>query len=158
MLGVNVMKSYIMLLLLIVPTLTLAFSEEAPKDMIKFNITCPAKELCPLLDQAFENCYTTKKEEVCSIYIQIFKMLVDNYDCQRSFDNTPTKKYIVPAYWICDASKSLAYIELLSKLELPEAQKFFASSEFRSILDGETAEGFIDLSLERERKLKRQFK
>jgi len=149
------MKSYILFLLLIIPTLTLAFSEEAPKDMTKFNITCPAKELCPLLDQAFESCYTTKKEEVCSIYIQIFKKLVDNYDCQRSFDNTPTKKYIVPAYWICDASKSWAYIELLSKLELPEAQEFFASSEFRSILDGEIAEGFIDLSLERERKLKR---
>jgi hypothetical protein len=158
MLDVNDMKSYILVLLLIIPTLTLAFSKEAPKDMTKFNITCPAKELCPLLDQAFEGCYTTKKEGVCSIYIQIFKKLVDNYDCQRSFDNTSTEKYSVPAYWICDALKSWAYLELLSKLELPEAQKFFASSEFRSMLDGETAEGFLDLSLERERKLKRQSK
>jgi hypothetical protein len=150
------MKRFILILVLTTLNITLGFSEEAPKGMTQFNITCPSKELCPLLDRSYESCNATKKQQVCSIYIHIFKKLADNYDCQRSFDNTPTKKHIVPAYWICDAPKTWAYIELLSSLELPEAQQFFASPEFRSILDGETAEGFLDLSLERERKLKSQ--
>ncbi len=139
----------------LIPANTLAFSEEAPKDMTSFNLTCPSKELCPLLDQTFESCKITNKIEVCSIYIQIFRKLAQNYDCQRSFDNTPNRKYIVPAYWLCDPTKAWAHIELLSKLEPHEAQEFFASSEFRSILDGELAEGFMDMSSDREKKLKR---
>lgn len=152
------MKRYILILLFLIPTHTLAFSEEAPKDMREFNVTCPSKELCPILDQAFESCKSTNKTEVCSIYIQIFRKLVQNYDCQRSFDNTPNKKYIVPAYWLCDPTKAWANIELLSKLKSNEAQEFFASSDFRSILDGELAEGFMEMSSDREKMLKRDKK
>jgi hypothetical protein len=46
-------------------------------------------------------------------------------------------------------------MELLSNLELVEAQDFFASSEFRSILDGEYGEGFRSLSEQREKSLKK---
>ncbi len=148
------MKRYLLILVFIVSNHTLAFSGEAPKDMTRFNITCPSEELCPLLDQSSESCKNTNKTEVCSIYIQIFRKLVQNYDCHRSFDNTPNKKYIVPAYWLCDPTKAWAQIEFLSKLKMYEAQEFFASSEFRSILDGELAEGFMEMSFGREKKQK----
>ena len=110
------MRKYLLVILFCIPTLAFAFSEEAPPGMAAFNVTCPAKELCPLLDKAFETCRNTKNAEVCSIYIQILRKLAPNYDCQRAFDNTPEKKFIVPAYWLCEPTKAWAYIELLSKL------------------------------------------
>lgn len=148
------MRKYIVVLSIVMLTASVVFAKEAPKDMTKFNDLCPAEELCPLLDVSFKSCKSSEKEQVCSIYVEIFKNLVDVYDCQRPFDNTDDKKFIVPAVWLCDETKLWGYIELLSKLRFNDAQEFFASSEFRSILDGMYSEGFMDLSLEREKSLR----
>ena len=131
---------------------------KAPKEMKKFNMVCPAQELCPLLDQAFDSCYSTNKAQVCSTFVYIFKKLIPTYDCQRAVDHTPSADYIVPGIYICSHEKQWNYFEMLSKLEIPEAEELFASPEFRSILDGEFGEGFRDLSLNKEKEIKERYK
>jgi len=144
------MKRYLFIICLLFPLSLNALGYEATSDMNKFNVTCPAKELCPKFERQYQSCKDNPHSEACLNYIAIFKKLVPRYDCQRPFDHTPTKDYIVPAFWLCDEEKSWDYIELLSRLDIQEAQEFFASSDFRSILDGELAEGFYDMSLKKE--------
>ena len=148
------MKTYAIALFLVISLPLTAFAAEAPENMKEFNINCPAKDLCPQFDQYYQLCKENHDSDTCLRYVQLFKKLTPVYDCQRPFDHTPTKDYIVPAFWLCNEPKSWDYIDLLSKLTFSDAQEFFASSQFRSILDGETAEGFYDLSIQREKTLK----
>jgi hypothetical protein len=150
------MRKSISIVIVILLTSVFGIAKEAPKGMTEFNVTCPAGELCPLLELSFDSCKSSKKEQVCSIFVEIFKNLVDDYDCQRPFDNTPTKNYIVPAVWLCGSSELWDYVELLSNLEYPDAQDFFASSEFRSILDGALGQRFREQSRKTEKMLKRK--
>lgn len=152
------MKAYAIALFLVISLTLTAFAAEAPKNMKEFNINCPAKDICHQFDKYYQLCKQNRDSDTCLRYIQLFKKLAPAYDCQRPFDHTPTKDYIVPAFWLCNEEKSWDYIDLLSKLTLSDAQKFFSSSQFRSILDGETAEGFYDLSIQRAEILKQNKK
>lgn len=129
-------------------------SDEAPMDMKEFNVDCPAEKLCPELENQYQVCKVKPNSDACLKYIEIFKKLVPIYDCQRPYDHTLEKDYIVPAFWLCAPQKQWDYIELLSELEINEAKEFFASPEFRSILDGELAEGFFEKSVKKESELK----
>ena len=148
------MKRSLLIFCLLFPWSFNSFGDEAPPGMRKFNMNCPARKLCPELDSHYQLCKNNPNSKACLKYIGIFKKLIPTYDCQRSYDHTSTKDYIVPAFWLCDKEKLWDYIELLSKLDDQDAQEFFASSDFRSILDGELAEGFHDMSLNRESVLK----
>jgi hypothetical protein len=65
----------------------------------------------------------------------------------------------VPAAWLCDEILKInhqrdileEYIDLLQKLKTKDARCFFASSEFRSVLDGYYAEEFSEASLRAEK-------
>jgi hypothetical protein len=122
--------------------------------MKQFIQSCPANELCPLLDQTYSECLKTRKEPVCSTYVFVFSRLMPVYDCQRWVDHTPEKDYLVPAIYLCEQVRIWNYMELLSVLQFKEAQLLFSSPEFRSILSGEYGEGFRDLSEQREKSLK----
>jgi hypothetical protein len=81
------------------------------------------------------------------------EQLAPIYDCQRSFDSTPTENYIVPAIWLCGEERRKNgfsvvhdYLELLSRFNIPEARRYFASKLFRSTLDGYIAELYIEAS------------
>ncbi|CAB5081509.1 hypothetical protein D3OALGA1CA_1282 [Olavius algarvensis associated proteobacterium Delta 3] len=76
------------------------------------------------------------------------------YDCQHKIDHTPTKNYITPAIYLCDEVKAFYYMELLSKIELLEAKRIFASQDFREILDGYFWEAYFDLSHQLEKELR----
>jgi hypothetical protein len=125
----------------------------------QFNVECPARRLCPDLDKYYQTCSLTHASEACDSFVKIFRQLVPKYDCQRSFDHTPTKDYTVPAVWVC--GEILAgggerpifeeYIKLLQELRSNDALSFFGSADFRSILDGELAETYTGTSLKAEK-------
>jgi hypothetical protein len=125
----------------------------------QFNVECPAKRLCPDLEKYYQTCSRTHSSEACDTFVKIFRQLVPKYDCQRSFDHTPTKDYTVPAVWVCKeilAAKGerpvfVESIKLLKKLRSNAARSFFASAEFRSVLDGELAETYSESSLRAEK-------
>ncbi len=148
------MKPYLSTFCLLIFFQLTALAAEAPENMKQFNTNCPAKELCPEFDRCYERCKDSHDADTCLGYVRLFEKLTPTYDCQRPFDHTPTKDYIVPAFWLCNEQKSWDYSDLLSKLTFPGAQEFFSSPQFRSILDGETAEGFYDLSIQKEKTLK----
>ena len=152
------MKRYLLILSLLLFLPFTVFGDEAPSDMHEFNITCPAKKICPDLDKEYQSCKDNSNLVACLKYIETLKKLIPIYDCQRPFDHTPEKDYIVPAFWLCNERKLWDYIELLSNLTIKEAQELFSSSNFRSILDGELAEGFYYLSVKREKALKEKDK
>ena len=111
------------------------------------NEKCPSKILCPEYKENLSKCEKNRKSKNCDDFIEIFKKLSSKYDCQRSFDKNP-----VPAIWLCDEATD-GYpkphekgIVLLAKLKTKNARKFFSSDEFRSTLDGELAEEYLDLS------------
>jgi len=123
--------------------------------MIEFNIFCPAKEFCPKLNQFYHSCKEKRDPDICVNYVKTLKKLIPVYDCQRLYDRTPTKNYIVPAFWLCDSSKLWNYTKFLSELDFIEAQNLFSSPEFRSVLDGELAEGFYEMSYQRQKSIKK---
>lgn len=140
------MKSFLLLLLA-----SAASAATAPHGMTEFNKLCPAARVCPDLEDAYEKCKPTRAREKCLDFIVAFKQLTPVYDCQRPFDHTDKVDYIVPALWLCDHGTRLASLDLLSKLKEPEARAFFASKEFRTVLDGETAELYYDKSVKLEK-------
>jgi len=125
----------------------------------QFNVECPARRLCPDLEKYYQTCSRTHASEACDSFVKIFRQLAPKYDCQRSFDHTPTKDYTVPAVWVCKeilaagqgAPDLYEYIKLLQKLRSNDARSFFASADFRSVLDGEYAETYIGPSLQAEK-------
>lgn len=71
-------------------------AREAPKGMTQFNVTCPTARILPLIDAAHKAC-RAGSESSCRTFVLHFQQQLPAYDCQRSFDATPTVKYIVPA-------------------------------------------------------------
>jgi len=126
---------------------------------VQFNVECPAKRLCPDLEKYYQTCSRTHASEECDTFVKIFRQLVPKYDCQRSFDHTPTKDYTVPAVWVCKeilAARGerpifVESIKLLQELRSNDARSFFASADFRSVLDGELAETYIGPSVRAEK-------
>ena len=125
----------------------------------QFNVECPARRLCPDLDKYYQTCSRTHASEACDSFVKIFRQLVPKYDCQRSFDHTPTKDYTVPAVWVCGEILAARgerpifeeSIKLLQELRSNDARSFFGSADFRSILDGELAETYPGTSLQAEK-------
>lgn len=125
----------------------------------QFNVECPAKRLCSDLEKYYQTCSRTHASEACDTFVKIFRQLVPKYDCQRSFDNTPTQDYTVPAIWLCkeilaDEGELPIFeesLELLQNLRSRDIRSFFASAEFRSVLDGHYAETYYGPSLRAEK-------
>jgi hypothetical protein len=96
---------------------------------------------------------------VCGRFVAAFHKIAPKYDCQRSFDHTPSVDYTVSVVWVCEEILKTQgkgavledYIILLQKLKTKDARCFFASTEFRSILDGYLAEEFLEESLRAEK-------
>jgi hypothetical protein len=150
-----------------------AFSSEAPKDMTQFNVRCPAKEIAPVLDHAYHECNNgmiRPDYDGCGVFLSSFEKLLPEYDCQRPFDFTPSKKYIVPAIWLVGDGEFEDYLKLLARISLGKdrmfskpvyrhvvksAQKLFISETFRAVLDGCYAEEFRPLSDQVELKMKK---
>ena len=142
---------------------------EAPSDQREFNVACPAQKLLPVLDGTYHQCNKGFVNGSCEKFVDTFKQLLPEYDCQRSFDATPTKNYIVPAVWLAGDGALEDYTQLLSRMALlkdrmfkqksfrnatTKARKLFGSKEFRKILDGSLAEEYSPLSTRVENQLK----
>ncbi len=134
----------------------LSYGGMAPQGMTRFNENCPAKRLCPVLETSSKDCNPKKPGESCRNFVAAMKELCPESDCQRSFDHTDTQDYIVPAFWLCDESRRFSYLKLLSSLKTPDARELFASPLFRGVLDGESAELYLDKSLAVEKRLKKK--
>ena len=160
------LKAVAIILILVASAPLLA--KEAPRNMRQFNVTCPAPKLLPVLDAAYHEC-NNGYEGSCERFVETFRQLLPEYDCQRSFDATPTQNYIVPAIWLAGDAALEDYIRLLSRMSsskdnlftkgdfqraTDEAKKLFGSKEFRNILDGCLAEEFLSLSKKVESELK----
>jgi hypothetical protein len=125
----------------------------------QFNVECPAKRLCPDLEKYYQSCSRTHESEACDSFVKTFRQLAPEYDCQRPVDHTPTKDYTVPAVYLCKevlaagqgAPGIYEYIKLLKKLRSNDARSFFASADFRSVLDGEVAEAYSEPSFQAEK-------
>ncbi|MDD2806265.1 MAG: hypothetical protein PHV33_11985 [Elusimicrobiales bacterium] len=138
-----------------------AHAEAAPAGMKEFNKTCPAKELCPRIEQAYQKCANQNSAPDCQDFVRLFRELLPLYDCQRPFDHSGGEDYIVPAVWLCDGRRGGGYPQefesyagLLSGLKSADAKKLFASKEFRNVLDGAVAEDYLDRSLQAEREMR----
>jgi hypothetical protein len=127
----------------------------------EYNVECPASRLCPDLEKYYQACKKTNGPDMCGAFVATFRKLTGKYDCQRSFDHTPTADYTVPAIWVCREVLHLEnkravyeeYIALLLELSSNDARCFFASSDFRGILDGEYAESLYGKSLDAEKEI-----
>ncbi|MDE2149256.1 MAG: hypothetical protein KGJ55_05355 [Gammaproteobacteria bacterium] len=115
--------------------------------------TCPAGAVLPKLDATYHAC-RHYADDSCHNFITAFKDVTGRYDCKRSFDTAP-----VPAVWLAGDGALDDYVHLVwlvaTKKEYKsklyggadaEARAFFASSEFRSILDGALAEEYSEKS------------
>lgn len=125
---------------------------DAPIGMTQFNVTCPAAKLLPQLDAAYHQCGHELQGESCDKFVSLFEQLLPKYDCQRSFDHTKDKNYIVPAVWLSGAAHE-DYVKLLSTLKQKNAKCLFGSAKFRITLDGYVAEEYSGSSKRTGRKL-----
>ncbi len=140
------MKQIILVyLILLLPVCLLA--GQKPKLMKEFNKACPAPKLCPILERKYQECKIQLEGRACIDFVNTMKQLAPGYDCQRSFDSTPSEDYIVSAIWLCGEDRRENgipvvddYLELLSRLNIAEARRYFGSKLFRSTLDGYYAE------------------
>jgi hypothetical protein len=147
------------------------YASEAPSSMKQFNVTCPTQKLLPVLDRAYHDCNNGFVNGSCEKFIETFRQLLPEYDCQRSFDATPTKNYVVPAIWLAGDGALEDYVRLLSRMSSPkdkmftdklfkkaslEAKKLFGSKEFQAILDGALAEEYLPLSNKTAKELREQ--
>lgn len=163
------LKAVTIILILVASVPLLA--SEAPRDMRQFNVTCPAPKLLPVLDAAYHECNNGFADGSCERFVETFRQLLPEYDCQRPFDATPTQNYIVPAIWLAGDGALMDYVRLLSRMSslkdklftdklfqkaTDEARKLFGSKEFRNILDGHLAEEYGPLSKKVENELKRK--
>lgn len=134
---------------------------EAPRDMSQFNVTCPAHKLLPVLDAAYHECNKGFVNGSCERFVETFKQLTPEYDCQRSFDATSETNYIVPAVWLAGNGALEDYIALLARMTnrkdkmfsdqwfrkaTTEARRLFGSKAFQNMLDGSMAEEYLPLS------------
>ena len=156
---------------LFLPFLTSSLmAAEAPADMHKFNVECPAAKLAPALDRAYHECRNGYEiaDGGCPKFLAVFKQLLPTYDCQRPFDASPTKNYVVPAVWLTGDAEFEDYVDLLWRMVSRKdkmfrdkyfrsvsdsAQRLFASDEFRETLDGALAEEYLDRSKRLQRAL-----
>jgi hypothetical protein len=92
---------------------------------------CPTPTRCVDLYEFQENCEKFKKE--CDQFVDLFKLLLDKYDCKRPQDNS-----LVPAIWLCDNFESST--EFLIDQKTKESNQLLKSKKFKSILDGHVAE------------------
>lgn len=117
--------------------------------------TCPASTVLPELDAAYHAC-GHYADENCHNFIAAFKKVTGRYDCKRSFDTGPGS---VPAIWLAGDGALEDYVHLVWLLSTKkqfksklyrgvdvEARDFFASSEFRGVLDGALAEEYSEKS------------
>ena len=157
------MKRLPLLLALLTQT---ALAVEAPEGMTQFNSTCPAPKLLPVLDAAYHECNKGFVNGSCERFVETFKQLTPEYDCQRSFDATAGKNYVVPAVWLAGSGALEDYIALLARLSSPkdklfsgkwfisartDARELFGSKAFQRVLDGHMAERYLPLSRRLER-------
>jgi hypothetical protein len=84
------------------------------------------------MSRNIKNCKGRNKKE-CDEFIDNFWKALPEYDCQRSYDATPTAKYIVPAIWLCKEGGDSFY-RFLSKMKSEKALKLFGSKQFRARL------------------------
>jgi hypothetical protein len=131
-----------------------AGASEAPPDIQDFNVECPAKDLCPKINESYQACLK-QNESDCGEFVDVFKKLLPEYDCQRPWDATESIKYIVPAVWLCGDDNLPKYVAQLSSLKIRKARVLFASPEFRNMLDGILAEEYTDQSLAVEKEMKK---
>ena len=132
----NMNKTPFVLLFLLVMTSALPVFAE----------TCPAATLCPTLAKQTISCGKWYSDTKCDPFVDTYQKLSGRYDCKRAADTKP-----VPAIWLCDvdatgdqpSEKSAA---LLAKLKNPKARDFFSSVEFRSTLEGQSAEHWFKRS------------
>ena len=143
--------SFVIALLSLLPANLLA--SEAPSNMTHFNVKCPAPLLLPKLDAAYHECGHELQGKNCDTFVSLFKQLLPEYDCQRSFDHTAEKNYVVPAVWLAGAAHE-DYVHLLSRLKQHNARCLFGSAKFRATLDGSLAEDYSDASTRIESGLK----
>jgi hypothetical protein len=101
------------------------------------NVECPAPALLPQLDATYHECNHGFQNGSCDRFVDLFRLLLPRFDCQRSFDTSP-----VPALWLADNAAMEDYIHLLSRLNTPAAKTLFGSAAFRDILDGALAEEY----------------
>jgi hypothetical protein len=143
-----------------------AFASEAPREMNQFNVICPAPKLLPALDAAYHECSKGFGNGSCERFVETFKQLIPEYDCQRSFD----KNYIVPAIWLAGSGALEDYIALLARMTsrkdkmfsdkwfrqaTTDAKQLFGSEAFQSVLDGHMAEEYGPLSKRLEKELRK---
>lgn len=151
----------------------MSIGAEAPEGMKRFNVHCPAKAIAPALDHAYHECNNgmlRRGYDACGEFMNSFKKLLPDYDCQRPFDATSSKNYIVPAIWMVGDGELEDYLKLLARMALgkdrmfsqPEymetvktARELFISQEFRAVLDGESGEIYGPLSDQVEAKMKK---
>jgi hypothetical protein len=134
-----------------------AYAAEAPLGMREFNVKCPAPKLLPQLDAAYHECNNGFVNGSCERFVETFSQLAPEYDCQRSFDATPDKKYVVPAIWLAGDGALEDYIGLLARMASGKdkmfndksftkssaaARKLFTSKAFAHVLDGHMAEEY----------------
>ena len=127
----------------------------ASPDKYEPNKECPAPRLLPVLDSSYHECNRGFGNGSCDQFVEIFHQLTQRYDCQRPFDTGS-----VPAVWLAGAALE-DYIQLLLRLaEKPNqhysdkrfkparvaARSLFGSKEFQGILDGASAEDYLELS------------
>jgi hypothetical protein len=127
-------------------SIALAHGAEAPAEMKQFNIHCPALGLAREFDRAYHQCNNGYENGSCKRFVELFRELLPEYDCQRPFDATPDKKFVVPAIWVIGDAEHEDYVRLLSRMKMPEAKALFASKEFQDTLDGALAEQYLPLS------------
>ncbi len=147
-----------------------AFASEAPLEMTQFNVTCPAQKLLPVLDAAYHECNKGFVNGSCERFVETFKQLSPEYDCQRSFDATSEKNYIVPAVWLAGDGALEDYIALLARMTSrkdkvfsdkwfrkasADARQLFGSKAFQRVLDGHMAEEYGPLSKRLEKELRK---
>ena len=156
------------LILILIASVPL-FASEAPRDMHQFNVICPTPKLLPVLDRAYHECSNGFVNGSCERFVETFRQLLPEYDCQRPFDSTPTRNYIVPAIWLAGDGALEDYVRLLWRMSSlkdktftnksfrnasAEARKLFGSKEFQRILDGCLAEEYLPLSKQIENELR----
>ncbi len=138
------MTRHLVLLFTVLVLAPLAASAQTTKPS-----NCPAASLCESLHQQYLLASKGDKQATKE-FLVLFMKLVPKYDCMRSFDTAP-----VPAIWLCgDDIQFEAYCQFVADSEDRDLKRFFASPEFRSVLDGAVAEFYYKRSEEAEQKLK----
>lgn len=142
------MKSILLFLLIL--NSGAVFGKEASSEMKTFNKSCPASKLCKLLDLTMHKC-SRYDEKACAVFVDTYKKLVPEYDCQRTTDKQADKKWVVPALWLCEDRR--LFTIWISAEPTKSIIELFASDDFRKTLDGSLAQDFEEKSKSTQKKL-----